>query len=260
MIVSILDWTMERFQDALLTEELDPGLFRRQGELGEQKEARINQFLDVLQAEPSESERTVRLVAQIAEDAIHDQTDLCRRDSGQLQRQSAACRKPPRFLALGTSIRESPNLKLKPFSATHGKLWAGPIRLTSPANLSPPPSRASPSLWFAETTVNLRAFYNVCRHHAAKVVTEPCGIASILHCPYHGWNYGLDGSLKGMPEFDGVKNFERQDNGLVPVKADTWEAFVFVNLDPQAQPLARFSRRFGEALRAARACQAALLR
>ena len=63
----------------------------------------------------------------------------------------------------------------------------------------------------------LRGFYNVCRHHAAAVVTEPCGQASILHCPYHGWNYGLDGSLKGMPEFDGVKNFERQQNGLVPV-------------------------------------------
>ena len=48
MIVSILDWTLERFQDALLIEELDPGLFRRHGEIGERKEARINQFLDVL--------------------------------------------------------------------------------------------------------------------------------------------------------------------------------------------------------------------
>ena len=48
MIVSILDWTMERFQDALLTEELDPGLFRRQGNVMEKKEARIAQFLDVL--------------------------------------------------------------------------------------------------------------------------------------------------------------------------------------------------------------------
>ncbi len=48
MIVSILDWTMERFQDALLTEELDPGLFRRQGGPAEKKEARIMQFLDVL--------------------------------------------------------------------------------------------------------------------------------------------------------------------------------------------------------------------
>jgi choline monooxygenase len=86
----------------------------------------------------------------------------------------------------------------------------------------------------------LRGFYNVCRHHAAAVVTEACGQASLLHCPYHGWNYGLDGSLKGMPEFEGVKNFERQKNGLVPVKADTWEKFVFVNLDPQAAPLTDF--------------------
>ncbi len=49
MIVSIVDWMMERFQDALLMAELDPGLFRRQGEPVEKKEARIQQFLAVLQ-------------------------------------------------------------------------------------------------------------------------------------------------------------------------------------------------------------------
>ena len=49
LIVSIIDWMVERFQDALLTAELDPGLFRRQGELAEMKEARIQQFLAVLQ-------------------------------------------------------------------------------------------------------------------------------------------------------------------------------------------------------------------
>jgi AcrR family transcriptional regulator len=49
MIVSILDWTIERFQDALLTAELDPGLFRRQSELPEKKDARILQFLSILQ-------------------------------------------------------------------------------------------------------------------------------------------------------------------------------------------------------------------
>src|SRR3974390_2131900 len=48
MIVSILEWTMDRFQDALLTEELDPGLFRKQGAALEKKEARIHQFLEVL--------------------------------------------------------------------------------------------------------------------------------------------------------------------------------------------------------------------
>ena len=49
MMVSIIDWMVERFQDALLTAELDPGLFRRQGELAEKKEARIQQFIAVLQ-------------------------------------------------------------------------------------------------------------------------------------------------------------------------------------------------------------------
>lgn len=48
VIVSILDWIVERFQDALVTEELDPGLFRRQGAPPEKKEARIGQFLDIL--------------------------------------------------------------------------------------------------------------------------------------------------------------------------------------------------------------------
>jgi TetR/AcrR family transcriptional regulator len=49
MMVSIIDWMVERFQDAFLTAELDPGLFRRQGELAEKKEARIQQFLAMLQ-------------------------------------------------------------------------------------------------------------------------------------------------------------------------------------------------------------------
>ncbi|MGA8762920.1 MAG: aromatic ring-hydroxylating dioxygenase subunit alpha [Candidatus Sulfotelmatobacter sp.] len=86
----------------------------------------------------------------------------------------------------------------------------------------------------------LRAFYNVCRHHAAAVVTQPCGQAAMLQCPYHGWKYGLDGSLKGMPEFEGVENFDRAENGLLSVRVETWECFVFVNLDDDAAPLTEF--------------------
>ncbi len=48
MIGSILEWTMDRFQDALLTEELDPGLFRKSGPVPEEKEARIDQFVELL--------------------------------------------------------------------------------------------------------------------------------------------------------------------------------------------------------------------
>ena len=86
----------------------------------------------------------------------------------------------------------------------------------------------------------LRAFYNVCRHHAAAVVAEPKGYAKQFRCPYHGWTYGIDGALKGMVEFDGVCNFDRARNGLVPVRVDTWENFVFVNLDGRAAPLRDF--------------------
>ena len=87
---------------------------------------------------------------------------------------------------------------------------------------------------------HLCAFYNVCRHHAAAVVTEAEGDAAILRCPYHGWSYGLDGGLKGAPEFEGVCGFDRAQNGLVPVQCEAWEQFVFVNLDPNAAPLTGF--------------------
>jgi choline monooxygenase len=86
----------------------------------------------------------------------------------------------------------------------------------------------------------LRAFFNVCRHHAAAVMRAPCGTAQHLRCPYHGWTYGLDGSLKGAPEFAGVCNFDRAQNGLVPVRVAEWEQFVFVNLCDEASPLERF--------------------
>src|SRR5215468_5684596 len=86
----------------------------------------------------------------------------------------------------------------------------------------------------------LRAFYNVCRHHAAAVVTEAQGCARNFRCPYHGWTYGNDGALKGMVEFEGVCDFDRSKNGLVQIPVDTWENFVYVNLNGQADSLQNF--------------------
>ncbi len=86
----------------------------------------------------------------------------------------------------------------------------------------------------------LRAFYNVCRHHAMTVMNEPCGHAQHMRCPYHGWTYNLEGELRGMTEFEGVCNFDRAQNGLVPIRVEIWENFIFVNLDPHAAPLRDF--------------------
>jgi len=87
---------------------------------------------------------------------------------------------------------------------------------------------------------SLNGFFNVCRHHAAAVAVEPCGRAQSFRCPYHGWTYGLDGKLKGAPEFNEVRNFDRAQNGLVPLRVDTWEQFVFATLDAGTPPLEEF--------------------
>ena len=84
----------------------------------------------------------------------------------------------------------------------------------------------------------LRGFFNVCRHHAAAVMTLPAGQAAQLRCPYHGWTYGLDGALKGVPEFGGVCNFDRAQQGLLPVPVAIWEKFAFVSLAANPPPLA----------------------
>ncbi len=77
----------------------------------------------------------------------------------------------------------------------------------------------------------LRGFFNVCRHHAAAVMTEPEGQATQMRCPYHGWTYSLSGELKGTPDFSGVCNFDRAENSLAPVEVAAWEKWVFVRIN-----------------------------
>jgi len=86
----------------------------------------------------------------------------------------------------------------------------------------------------------LRGFFNVCRHHAAAVMTEPEGTVPQLRCPYHGWTYSLSGELKGTPDFNGVCNFDREKNGLASVEIAEWENWVFVRLAKSGLQLDEF--------------------
>jgi len=87
----------------------------------------------------------------------------------------------------------------------------------------------------------LRGFFNVCRHRAAPILNEPCGTATKLRCRYHGWTYDLTGRLRGTPEFDGVCDFRKEDNGLVPVGGlAEWGPFVWVHLDVPREPIEAF--------------------
>ncbi len=82
----------------------------------------------------------------------------------------------------------------------------------------------------------LRAFYNVCRHRGGPLAIEPTGCVKALTCRYHGWTYLLDGTLRGVPQFDRTELFDKRDYGLVPVAVETWQGLVFVCLEPSAAP------------------------
>lgn len=83
----------------------------------------------------------------------------------------------------------------------------------------------------------LRGFFNVCRHHAAAVMTEREGQANQMRCPYHGWTYSLEGELKGTPEFSDVCGFDRAENGLLPIQIATWGKWALAKLSGQVRSL-----------------------
>lgn len=82
----------------------------------------------------------------------------------------------------------------------------------------------------------LRGFYNVCRHRAGPPA-EGCGSRKLFRCGYHGWTYGLDGSLISSTEMDGVEGFRPEEFALRPVRVEEWFNLLFVNLDREAAPL-----------------------
>jgi choline monooxygenase len=95
-----------------------------------------------------------------------------------------------------------------------------------------------PLLIVRGSDLSLRAFYNVCRHRAGPAA-EGCGSRKLFRCIYHGWIYNLDGSLNHATEIDGVEGFKPEDFALVPVRCEEWYNLIFVNLNPNAAPLAQ---------------------
>ena len=101
--------------------------------------------------------------------------------------------------------------------------------------------------------LQLRAFHNVCRHRASRLVPENTN-CKVLRCPYHGWGYNLDGELLGTPYFQGLDvpagaeaiyqmtpgvsaSFCKEDHPLLPVNVAEWGGMIFVSLAQQPTPI-----------------------
>jgi phenylpropionate dioxygenase-like ring-hydroxylating dioxygenase large terminal subunit len=83
----------------------------------------------------------------------------------------------------------------------------------------------------------VRAFHNLCRHRGARVVDGAGGSCKgALVCPFHGWVYNLDGTLRGAARPETFGEMDREKFGLKPVEMEIWHGFVFIRFLPGPQP------------------------
>lgn len=83
----------------------------------------------------------------------------------------------------------------------------------------------------------IRAFHNVCRHRGSRVLAVDQGnCRSAMVCPFHGWSYNLDGTLRSPSKPSSLPNLDRNEFGLKPIEVDVWLGFVFVRVLTGEQP------------------------
>ena len=92
----------------------------------------------------------------------------------------------------------------------------------------------------------LRAFHNLCRHRGSRVVEAERGVCKhVLTCPFHGWSFNLDGTLRGAAQPASFPQLDPVEWGLKAIEMEVWNGFVFIRFQPGPQPslatlLARF--------------------
>lgn len=91
--------------------------------------------------------------------------------------------------------------------------------------------------------MTVRAFLNVCRHRGARIANGS-GNTKTLVCGYHCWTYTLSGALivvPGTPDpMIGAADFDRSKYGLLPIRLEIWEGFLFINFSEAARPLSEW--------------------
>ena len=98
-----------------------------------------------------------------------------------------------------------------------------------------------PLILLRDKAGEIRAFHNICRHRAMRVLPEPCKGRTTLSCPWHGWIYDLSGQLVATPRIGGERvnkdsAFKTDGVGLKPVGVGRWLDLIFVNIDGEAPP------------------------
>jgi len=120
-------------------------------------------------------------------------------------------------------------------------LFAGHAsEVTAPGSWTVAPLSPAGVVLVRGADLELRAFFNVCRHRAAPVVSGTCGRDRELVCRYHGWRYRLDGVLADARGGGELTGFDRDAHGLVPLRVAEHRGLVFVSSDANAPALDQY--------------------
>lgn len=87
----------------------------------------------------------------------------------------------------------------------------------------------------------IHVMVNRCRHRAATVCEVKKGKTTSFQCPYHGWGYGLDGSLRALPYPEQYgDDFDKAQHGLLKLRTESYAGMVFATFNEEAEPLVDF--------------------
>lgn len=87
----------------------------------------------------------------------------------------------------------------------------------------------------------LKAYYNACQHRGHLLLEKEKGSRPLVTCPFHAWTYNLDGTLRSAPNAENIPGFDYADFQLSEIRVEEFGLWVFVNLDPDAKPLAEMA-------------------
>jgi phenylpropionate dioxygenase-like ring-hydroxylating dioxygenase large terminal subunit len=107
--------------------------------------------------------------------------------------------------------------------------------LPSPGSYVARDAAGTPLLAVRGSDGRVRAFRNACRHRGTQLVSG-AGCEKAFVCRYHAWTYGLDGSLRHVPDDHGFPGLDKSTRGLVPVETAEAQGLVFVTQDAPALP------------------------
>ena len=83
---------------------------------------------------------------------------------------------------------------------------------------------------------DIKAFHNLCRHRGSRVLGEAEGICKrAIFCPYHGWSYNFDGTVRGIPNKDSFGDTDFSTMGLRPLDMEIWHGLIFVRFKTSNQ-------------------------